>query len=203
MPSPPKFRDTFRDIWIVKVPHKIKPEHFSQSHCHVRIAAEIKIDLHRVGEASDPCRQRGHLRNPKGRHRFVDTSDVVGDQHFFSKSLQEPYRAFPEPLPGNGPFSKLPLHIRIPHDGPGNELRKHTDISAEGNQVMLRFHFAAVHIDHIGHGLERVKGNTDRQCKLLIRDIKGQHRVQVCDHESVIFIKSQDQEIDHRRHNTG
>ena len=44
MPSSPELRDTFGDIWVIEIPYELKAKHFSQSHRHVGIAAEVEID---------------------------------------------------------------------------------------------------------------------------------------------------------------
>ena len=55
VPSSPEFRDTFRHIGIKKVLFKFKTEHLPKTDRHIRISAEIKVDLERICRTSKPC----------------------------------------------------------------------------------------------------------------------------------------------------
>ena len=78
----------------------------------------------------------------------------------------------PEPAPGQGKglrarravsVFKLLRHVLITHDGSRDKLRKHRDVSREVDDVFLHLCVVAVNVYRIGHRLERVEGNADRQ----------------------------------------
>ena len=50
MPTPPKLRNAFRDIGIIKVLKEVKAKHPPQADRHIRIAGKIEINLERKGE---------------------------------------------------------------------------------------------------------------------------------------------------------
>ena len=45
MPSAPEFGHTFRDIRIIEVLHKLKPEHSPKPNGHITVTGEIKVNL--------------------------------------------------------------------------------------------------------------------------------------------------------------
>lgn len=45
MPSPPEVSNTLRDIRFVEVLVKAEAEHETETNSHIRIPAEVKIDL--------------------------------------------------------------------------------------------------------------------------------------------------------------
>ena len=190
MPSSPEIRDAFRRIRIIKVLHKLKSQHLSETDRHIRISAEVKINLHRIGKTSDPGSQHRSLRCAQYCDRLIDTSHVVGDQNFFPKSLQKPHHTVAEFPDRHRPFHQLLFHVRIPHDRSRDQLREHRHICAECDRIVLCLYFSAVNVDHIGHRLECVKRDPDRQRKLCVRNVERQDRIQILDHKSVIFIKS-------------
>lgn len=54
VPSSPELGDTLRNIRIIKVLSKFKSKHLSQADCHIRITAEVKINLESIGNTSNP-----------------------------------------------------------------------------------------------------------------------------------------------------
>ena len=52
MPSAPKFCDTSRYVWQIKILHKIKTQHFTKPNRHVAITAKVKIDLQCITSVS-------------------------------------------------------------------------------------------------------------------------------------------------------
>ena len=51
MPPPPEFCDGFGNVWVIEVLQELKAENGAKSDGHVRIPAEIEIQLQTVGRA--------------------------------------------------------------------------------------------------------------------------------------------------------
>lgn len=66
MPSSPEFCHTRRYIRVMEVLQKLKSEHLSKTDRHIRISAEIKINLECIRNTSDP---RSHHRIAAQMHR--------------------------------------------------------------------------------------------------------------------------------------
>ena len=86
MPSPPEFSDTLGNVRIVKVLFKIKSEHFPQSDRHIRITAEIKINLECIGKYPDPRRKDRQISCRHLRNFFKNFSHSIGKDSFLGKS---------------------------------------------------------------------------------------------------------------------
>src|SRR5699024_5859153 len=96
MPSPPEFRDTLRYVWIVEILFKFKPEHLPQSHSHIRVSAEIKIYLERIGKNTHPCREHGQ---PAGWHPgdlVKHLARRIGDDHLLRESDDKEHCPLPQ-----------------------------------------------------------------------------------------------------------
>ncbi|MNI99740.1 hypothetical protein D3C73_1589000 [compost metagenome] len=55
MPAAPKVGDALSRIWLIEVFVEPKAEHHAKSDRHIGIAAEIKINLERKGDNTEPC----------------------------------------------------------------------------------------------------------------------------------------------------
>ena len=60
-------------------------------------------------------------------------------------------------------FLQLFGNIRIAYDWTGDQLRKHTEIGTEAYDAFLDGRLPAPEIDRIGHRLERIEADADRQ----------------------------------------
>lgn len=83
MPAPPKFRDTFRNIRIIKIFQKVKSEHTTKPYRHIRISRKIKIELQGIRNRPPTMRSR--------------------NQHYDTPPEKSGQLQLPKDLPG-GPF---------------------------------------------------------------------------------------------------
>ena len=54
MPPPPEIRNAFGAIGIIEIGLEIEAQHFPKADGHIRITAEIKINLKGIGKNSQP-----------------------------------------------------------------------------------------------------------------------------------------------------
>ena len=98
VPALPEFRNGQGAVGLVKVGGKFKIHHFSQSHCHVAVAAEVEINLEGVGQ-HDQSRadraQSGNVREAPVRH----LAEAVGNQHLLGKAQRKQEQAGRKILP--------------------------------------------------------------------------------------------------------
>ena len=55
VPTAPKFLYRFGNVGIVEVFNEIEAHHMAQTDRHIGVAAEVKIDLQRVGDRAQPA----------------------------------------------------------------------------------------------------------------------------------------------------
>ena len=65
MPASPKLGYRARDIRVVEVFNKFKAEYLAESECHIRVSAEIKINLEGVCESASPCADNGDITSKR------------------------------------------------------------------------------------------------------------------------------------------
>ena len=163
MPAPPEFGNAFGNIGIVEVFKELKAQHTSQSDGHIGITREIEVDLEGIQDHNQPGAQNGLLKCE--RLMIVVEEDVhrVGQQNLFGQSRAEALHARGEFIHRFLSVGELLVHVAVADDGTGNELREERDIGSEGNDTALHPRVAAVHVDRVGHDLEGVERNPDRQ----------------------------------------
>ena len=161
MPAPPEFRDALRDVRIIEVLQKLKAEHPPETDGHIRVAGKIKVELERKGERAEPRSGKAQLRS--SGIDIPERADVVGEQYLLPETNGKPLHAGGKLFGAETPRAKLGGHVLIPDDRPGDQLWEERDKCAEADKVFLFLRVASVNVDRIGHRLERVEGNADRQ----------------------------------------
>ena len=165
MPPSPEFRDALRFIRIAEIFRNRKAKDRHQSDRHIRVTGKIKINLKHKCQYSKPCGNSRQLRRIIPGHSLKDHSRLIGKQYFFSKSAHKPHDAVTDTFDITFALPKLHRDIRKTHDRPCDQLRKCRNISSKIDRISLSFCLSTVNIDRVGHGLKRIKRNTDRQCK--------------------------------------
>ena len=157
MPSAPEIRDGHSGIRVVKVFGKCKSQKPPEPDRHVRVSAEVEIELQGIGEGPRPggeCRQGG---GGQGGDLGKEAAENICKKDLFGKSLHKEEKTQPHLHEIDGMVLQLLLDVLIAHDRPGDQLREHGDIETEVRDGALRFDFPPVHVDHIGQGLKGVK----------------------------------------------
>ena len=197
MPASPEFRNGTGNVRIIEIFIEVKPEHFSQSDGHIRISAEIEVNLEGIGQRPQPghpCRQRHVCAEPL--HRSVsepkgvirNQRHVIGQQHLLSQSGNKAYHTVGKVLQVLLPIINLIRNGFIPHNRSGDELRKKGDVQANIQQIFLRLAPSPVHVDYVGNRLEREKRNSDRQRNFRHLPVCVKHQVQVFHRKRQVFV---------------
>ncbi len=196
MPAPPELGNSAGNIGIVEVLHKLESKHPSQPDGHVGISAEIKIDLQRIGDNSNPCCQDRKASDLHSLHRGVNHAEIVGEQHLFRQPFDEKLRPQSEARQCDAALLELRFDIRITDNRPGNELREHGDIQAEADEVFLYLDLAPIDVEDIGEGLKGIKRDSDGERQLLIGNTAVKNLVDRINQKAGIFEKAEQEQID-------
>ena len=205
MPTPPELRNGTGNIRIVEVFIEVKPEHLSQTDGHIRISAEIEINLEGVGQCSQPghsCRQRHipaeplhrSVSEPKGMIR--NQCHVIGQKHLLAQPDNKPHHTVGKILHVLLSVVDLIRNGLIPHNRSGDELRKEGDVQAHIQQILLGLPPSPVHVDYIGDCLKRKKRNSDWQSDFRHLPVCVKYQVQVFHRKRQVFVYENNQQID-------
>ncbi len=180
---------------MIEVFREVKAKHVSQTDRHIGISAEVIIDLECKCDDAQP---RSHDRLLTVRQHgdlFIDLADIVGKQYFFCQTAQESAYSFGELCRADGTAVQLLVDIRIAHDRSGDQLGEHGDIGTEAHQALLGICLFSVQIDRIGHRLECIKADADRQSDIERAQMQAEH-VQVADQKVSVFEESEQDEVE-------
>ncbi len=89
--------------------------------------------------------------------------------------------------------------VLIADDRARDQLRKQRYIGAEGDDVLLHRRVTAIDVDRIGHRLEGVEADTDRQGDLERGDIQKRQVIERVRQEARVLKEAQQTEIDTNR----
>ena len=159
VPPAPEFGYAGTDVGVVEVFQEFKAEHPPQASCHVGIAGKVKVDLQGVGQDAHP----GGEGSPFCLEKIPQIAHGVGQEHLFSQAQDKQLDAGGKVVDILPAGLHLLRHILIPDNGAGNQLGEQGDIGTEDQGILLNRRIVAVHINHIAHGLEHIKGNADGQ----------------------------------------
>ncbi len=95
------------------------------------------------------------------------------------------------------PLLELPVDVGIPHDGTGNELGEQHHKGAEVDDIAFCLDLAQIHINGIGHGLEGIEADTQRQYKANGGKAETKQRIEIAHKEVGVLEESQHTEIEH------
>ena len=188
-------------VGIDEVLLEVEAQHAAQADGHVRIAAEIEIDLEGIGYGSQPdAKDRGRPVCHGVKAPVCDECDVIGDQNLFGESDEEPADAFAEIVHGDLPVVDLFLNLHVPDNGPCDQLGEEGDIESQEERILLGFRISPIDIDDVGHGLERKEGDPDGQNDVGLRDQVCEDLVDIADGEIQVLKYEEDRQI---QQNTG
>ena len=183
MPSSPEFGDAFCNIGVIEVFKKVEAEHLSHADRHIRVAGEIEVDLEGIADDACPGTDHAHPAVPQSTDCFKDCTGAVGKKHLLGKTRHEADHAFIEAVNGMIPVFQLLCDITVADNRAGDQLREHGDIGAEADGTSLRVGVMAEDIDRIGHCLECIEADADRQADVQGMDEVNPQGIQVCGKE--------------------
>lgn len=161
MPPAPEVGHRYRGIGVIEILLVFKPHHESHADGHVRIAGEVKINLQRIRQHSDPRAGGTEHGNLRGKQAVAQGRAGVRNDDLFrqphNKSIQPAINA----VRRFHPVRQLLFNVRIADDGAGDELRKRAQINRHDKNVLLRRHLVPVDIDNVAHDLEGEKTDTN------------------------------------------
>lgn len=163
MPAPPKVRYGARDVGIIEVLLKVESKQPSEPDCHVGIAREVEVDLQRVAEHAVPGGQHGKSAARHAEEIVRNHAHIVGKQHLFTKADHKAPQSVGKVIRRDRTGGNLRVHGVVAHNRARDELREHCNIERQIKDALLRRRCLAVHVDGIGHNLEREKRNADGQ----------------------------------------
>ena len=194
VPAAPEIGDAAADIGIVEVFGEAEAEHVAQADGHIGIAGEVKIDLQGVEQNTTPVAQ--HRVAGVGEEILAGQTAGVGEYHFFCKTYHEAPQTGVDLGNGDTAVLHLLFHFHIPHDGSGHQLGEQADIQQHLAESELGLTLAPVNIDDIGHGLEGVEADAQRQGDLRHRNIQAGDGVQGLHHKAGVLKHAQQGQID-------
>ena len=200
MPPPPEFRDRLRTVRRIEVLCEHESEHQTEADRHVRVAAEVEVDLERIRDRAVPGVETAQVTSvERGVH---DLAAGIRQQDLLRHAEHEERRAARELLPGQRAFAELVGYVLEPDDRSCDKLREHRHVTCVVDEVGHDLRVAAVDVDHIAHALERVEADAERQDYaekaqiLRLRDAHRRHcRVVIVKPEVEVLEESEDRQV--------
>ena len=164
MPAPPEIAGVDGEEGAVEVARQLDVEQAADSHCHVRVAAEIEIDLKRVAQNRQPGR-RGRESAWVGEKNVYRLSEPVAQKDLLAKTDREHQHArapsWPNPIATDIP--QLRYQLGISRQRTGQQAREKRAVCGENEQVAFGAGFFLIHVAGIGNHLKRIERHADRQ----------------------------------------
>jgi hypothetical protein len=187
---------------LIEILRKPEAQHGTQPDGHVRIAAEIEIDLQRVRDDSDPGDEGRELAGRQPERMVGKNTHAVGDHDLFGEAVAESDRAILHRLDRDRPPDHAILDFDVTHDGTGDELRKAGVVHAEVDQRSGGAYAALEDVDDVGDRLEGEKRDAGRQRRLRDRHERPAARgrrgvIQCLSEKAEIFVEHKRGEIGH------
>ena len=157
MPSPPEISYRGRQVRRVEIFSKIKPEHEAQTYRHIRVAAEVVVNLQGVGYNTRPSLQSAPGRTVKTRICHLTT--WICKQHLLPKAHPEKCHSPGELRPRQSACAQLLRQKRELQNGPGDQMREHGHEAGKIDEILHRLRIPPVHINDVAQRLERVKAD--------------------------------------------
>lgn len=123
MPSSPKFRNGFRNVWVVKVLKKLKAEHIAKTASHIGIARKVKIKLKAVRNNSYPSADNAVLVSGS-KHCRAKITHLICNQNFLAKTDYKQIYTLCKLVQGFFSVCELFGNITVTNDRACNQLRK-------------------------------------------------------------------------------
>jgi len=184
MPAPPELADGARHIRQIEIFGKVEPEQLAKPDCHIRISAEIKINLQRVADSPQPGKPEIQRVCRERENRVGNLARRVRQQHLFRKAADEAPHAGERPPGGTLAAVDLRRNIVVFDDRPRDQLREKRDVQQQLAEAFRALAGRAVNVDDIAEPLEGVKRNPDRQHDAGRRERKAEQPVQG-EHEEI------------------
>ena len=161
MPAPPEVGDRLRVVRGIEVLREHEAEHQPEPDGHVRVPAEVEIDLESVSRSAEPGVE-GPER-PCVERQIGDPAARIGEEHLLGKSQADERNAAGALRYGVGPERELFGDFRKADDRPGDELGKHRHVAPEVYEVAQRLRVTAGDVYRVADRLEGVEADAQRK----------------------------------------
>ena len=159
VPSAPEVGEGGCEVGGIEVFGEEESEHESESDGHVRVPAEVEVDLEGVADGSEPCVGGGAVRGLEGG--ISEMAAGVCEDDFFGESEQEEEGAAGEVLGGFGAVAKLFGEEGELEDGACDKVGEHGGEAGEIDEVLHGCSVSAIDVDDVAEGLEGVEADAE------------------------------------------
>ncbi len=205
MPAAPEVGDGARPIGQVEVARELQAHGHRKANGHVGIAAEIEIELQRIGQQAEPGLHQGGMGGLVEDDRD-DGCDLVGDQHLPAEADDEDAQARRHPPQRGAPRPDAVRDGGVAHDGARHQLREHGDVDRDLLEPGIGLHAPPVHVHQIGDGVEGEEGDAQRQLQMHHRQWmaqRPQEQIEILRQEGGVFEQDQPGEVESYRQAQG
>ena len=196
VPPAPEYGNALRAVRRPEILGDIDVEHLSQTNGHVRIAAEIKINLEGIGERGCPCGTETKTFGVEAI--FYKQCQRIGDHDFLEKTDAEHIDAPGEIVSIECPAAEileLGDHFTVQHNGTRYQLGEEQDKNAvipKGFQGC----FLVPNRDQEGQLLESEETDAQRKDDVLQMEGRGEYRIDIGDKEIVVLEVAQQTHVE-------
>lgn len=178
----------------------MKAEHPSKTDCHIGVSGEIKKYLQCISDSSKPCEGDRQLASMKDKRPICDQGKVIGKQNLLTEAFQETAYALGKIIKTLLSSHNLISNDRISENRSRYKLREENDIEANMEQIFLHLSFSPVDIDDVGNGVEREKGNPNRQYDFGDGKVRTEQMVDIRYGKHEIFEYVKDAQVEYNHH---
>ena len=205
VPAAPEFGDAAGDVGVVEVLRELKAQHPPEADGHEGITGKVEVDLEGVSDDAQPGQRGGYRLEAQGLHLVPKGADAVGQQDLAGDTHNQQPDAVLHLRQGNGAAFQLLVDVGVKDDGTGDQLGEQHHEGTEVDEVMLGLDLAAVNVDGVGHDLEGVEADAQRQSQPGQQGDGGPEQgVDVAQEEVCVFKEEQHaqrhNERDHQAH---
>ena len=161
VPAPPEIGDRFRAVGRIEIFREDKAEHEAEPDRHVRVTAEVEINLERVPDRAKPRVERADRAGVESRVR--DFSARIREQDFFREAEHEEGDAAREFVRSEDAMFELVGEKGEFQDRPRDEVREHGNETGKIDEVRHRLGLAAINVDRVAERLKGVEADAERQ----------------------------------------
>ena len=162
VPAFPEIARVDGEIGVAEIEHEPEAEHQGQAAGHVGIAGEVAIDLE--GEGIDAEQDGEAIGRRTGEGGVGHATDVVGDDDLLEQAPEDEEGAMGDAVVADrAGLLDLGQEVGGAFDGAGDELGEESDVEGEILPAARGRQHAAVDVDDVAHGLERVERDAHGQ----------------------------------------
>lgn len=162
VPALPELLDGTADKRIVEVFVEMEAENASHTDGHVGIAREVEIDLHGIGDDTDPCGKDRSRIDRGGQIKFGKQFEVIGDDDLFPQTDEHTGKALGQIGQTGMTVVNLFRDGGVTDDRSGDKLGEQRDVKQQLGESLLNGDVLPIHVDDVGKDLERVEADTER-----------------------------------------